>query len=118
MQIESNKAEAIVNFVQTYEPTISQTQVRVGRHDVIVHPGQMARIKCKVPSDFTPPVALPTAYSQLRKSCKLTTQTGSMSALLTHLFLPVRRAKTQANSLSGGIHLSIFIIWTMNNKRW
>lgn len=58
MQIESNKAEAIVNYVQAHEPTHSQRQVRVGRHDVVVRPGQMARIKCKVPSDFTSPVAL------------------------------------------------------------
>lgn len=32
--------------------------MRVGRHDVVVRPGRMARIKCKVPSDFTSPVAL------------------------------------------------------------
>lgn len=58
MKIENDKAEAIVNFVQTQEPIHDHALVRVGRHDVVVHPGQVARIRCKVPADFTPSVAL------------------------------------------------------------
>lgn len=58
MQIENDKAEAIVNFLQTQEPIHGHARVRVGRHDVVVHPGQVVRIKCKVPADFTPTVAL------------------------------------------------------------
>ncbi|KAK0132160.1 hypothetical protein N1851_033046 [Merluccius polli] len=58
MQVESDKAEAIVNFIQTQEPTHGHALVRVGWHELVVHPGQVARIKCKVPADFTSPVAL------------------------------------------------------------
>lgn len=58
MQIESQKAEVIVNFIQTKESTHCQTRVRVSRHDVVVHPGRVAHIRCKVPADFTPSVAL------------------------------------------------------------
>lgn len=58
MQVESDKAEAIVNFIQTQEPTHGHAMVRVGRHEVVVRPGQVAHIKCKVPADFTSPVAL------------------------------------------------------------
>lgn len=46
MQVESDKAEAIVNFIQTQEPTHSRPLVRVGQHEVVIHPGQVARIKC------------------------------------------------------------------------
>ena len=52
MQVESDKAEAIVNFIQTQEATHGHALVRVGRHEVVVHPGQVARIKCKMPADF------------------------------------------------------------------
>lgn len=58
MQIENDKAEAIVNFVQTQEPVHDNGLVRVGRHDVIVHPGQVVHIKCKVPAGFTESVVL------------------------------------------------------------
>ena len=44
MQIENDKAEAIVNFLQTQEPIHGHARVRVGRHDVVVHPGQVVRI--------------------------------------------------------------------------
>ncbi len=58
MQVESDKAEAIVNFIQTQEPTHGHALVRVSRHKVVAHPGQVAHIKCKVLADFTSPVAL------------------------------------------------------------
>ncbi|KAF0037936.1 hypothetical protein F2P81_010810 [Scophthalmus maximus] len=58
MQVENDKAEAIVNLVQTQEPSHGHALVRVGRHDVLIHPGQVAHIKCKVPADFPSTVAL------------------------------------------------------------
>lgn len=57
MQVENDQVEAIVNFVQTRESTQSDAVVRVGQQDVIVRPGCVALIKCKVPADFTSPVA-------------------------------------------------------------
>lgn len=45
MQIDNDKAEAIVNFVQTQEPIHDHALVRVGRHSFVVHPGQVACIK-------------------------------------------------------------------------
>lgn len=113
MQIESSKAEAIVNFVQTHEHTHCQTQVRVGRNDVVVGPGQMARIECKVPYDLTSPVAL------FEVNCfeQLDLGDGLVEVHRTrrpYVEIPVW---IQVNSLRGGTHLSIFIIWTMNNKQ-
>lgn len=58
MQIEEEQAEAIVNVVQTQEHVHSDALVRVGRHDFVVHPGRVARVRCRVPADFTSPVAL------------------------------------------------------------
>lgn len=58
MQIEEDQAEAIVNVVQTQEHVHSDALVRVGRRDFVVHPGRVARVRCRVPADFTSPVAL------------------------------------------------------------
>ena len=58
MGIENDKVEAIVNFVQTEDTNPDYVPVRVGRHSVVIHPGQATWIKCKVPAEFTPPVAL------------------------------------------------------------
>lgn len=56
MQIESEQAETIVNFVQTRESP--RVAVKVGRQNVIVRPGCVAHIKCKIPADFSSSVAL------------------------------------------------------------
>lgn len=45
------------------------------------------------------------------------TKTYSVSSTWTSLSLPVRRAKAEANSLRGGTHPSILIIWMMNNEQ-
>ena len=58
MQIENDQAETIVNLIQTSDPDQRHAVVRVGRQDIVVHPGHVARIKCKVPADFTSSVAL------------------------------------------------------------
>lgn len=58
MQIENDKAEAIVNYVQTRETAHVHALVRVGRQGIVIHPGCVARIKCKIPSDFSVSVAL------------------------------------------------------------
>lgn len=54
MQIESDKVEAMVDLIQIQEPAHGHALVGVGQHEV--HPGQVARIKCKVPADFSSPV--------------------------------------------------------------
>lgn len=58
MQIGGEQAEAIVNAVQTQEHTHDDALVRVGRRDFVVHPGRVVRVRCRVPADFTSPVAL------------------------------------------------------------
>lgn len=58
MQIENYQAETIVNFIQTPEPDQKHAVVRVGRQDIVIRPGHVTRIKCKVPADFTSTVAL------------------------------------------------------------
>lgn len=47
MQIETEKAEAVVNFIQAEKKTNKSEQVpiKVGHNDIIVHPGQIAHIK-------------------------------------------------------------------------
>lgn len=47
-----------MDLIQTQETTHRHTMLRVSRHEVVVHPGQVARIKRKVPADFSPHVAL------------------------------------------------------------
>lgn len=60
MQIGIEKAEAVVNFIQT-ERKINkseQVSIKVGHHDVVIHPGHLANIKVPVPESFTESVAL------------------------------------------------------------
>lgn len=53
--------------MQTQEPIHGQALVRAGRHDITVHPGQVACIKCKVSADFIPPeVLFEVSHSGLR----------------------------------------------------
>lgn len=60
MQIETEKAEAVVNFIQADKKANKSEQVpiKVGHNDIIVHPGQIAHIKFPVPTSFTQNVAL------------------------------------------------------------
>lgn len=58
MQIESDRAETIVSLIQTPEPEQRHAVVRVGCQDIVVRPGHVTRIKCKVPADFPSSVAL------------------------------------------------------------
>lgn len=46
-----------MNIVQTQEHVYGVVLVRVGWCD-FVHPGCVARIRCRVPADFTSPLAL------------------------------------------------------------
>lgn len=63
LQMKSNKTETIVTLYRLKSPFM-------GIHClgwVYIHPGRMARIGCKVPADFTQPVALFEAnYSDLK----------------------------------------------------
>lgn len=58
LQIENERAETIVDLIQTPDPDQHHAVVRVGRQDIVVRPGYVTRIKCKVPADFTSIVAL------------------------------------------------------------
>ncbi|KAI3356717.1 hypothetical protein L3Q82_003309 [Scortum barcoo] len=60
MQIETEKAEAVINFIQAERKTNSseQTSVKVGHRDIVVCPGQIAHLKFPVPVSFTQTVAL------------------------------------------------------------
>lgn len=58
MQIENEQAETIVDLIQTPAPDQRHAVVRVGRQDIVLRPGHVTRIKCKVPADFTSTVAL------------------------------------------------------------
>ncbi|CAJ1076492.1 hypothetical protein LDENG_00266830 [Xyrichtys novacula] len=58
MQLEDDKAETMVNLIQTRESNWHHAMVRVSRQDIVVRPGQVTHIKCKVPADFTSSVAL------------------------------------------------------------
>lgn len=58
MHVEKEKAETIVNFIQTQEPAHDHALVRAGRQGIVIAPGNITHLKCKVPADFTSPVAL------------------------------------------------------------
>ena len=51
MGIENYKVEAIVNFVQTEDTDPDHVPVRVGRHSVVIHPGQHgSNVRCQLNS--------------------------------------------------------------------
>lgn len=65
MQVETEKVEAVVNFIQA-EKKINrseQVSIKVGQSDIVVHPGQIAHIKFPVPASFTQSIALFELYT-------------------------------------------------------
>ena len=51
MEIEEDKATTIVNFIQRQPVTrLGEAMVKVGLCDVVIRAGQVAHVKCKVPS--------------------------------------------------------------------
>lgn len=60
MQIETNEVEAVVNLICAGKATdwCEQVPVKVGSHDIVVQPGQVARLKFPVPSSFNHSLAL------------------------------------------------------------
>lgn len=54
LEIDSVKAEAIVSFIQAEEKQGEQhTSLGVGRKEITIYPGQVANVKCRVPSDIS-----------------------------------------------------------------
>ncbi|KAI4882368.1 hypothetical protein NFI96_008891, partial [Prochilodus magdalenae] len=49
ISVPSDKAQNIVNFVQTKKITTQPELLRTGQHDLIIPAGQVSWIKCKVP---------------------------------------------------------------------
>ena len=55
MNLQDDKASAIVSFVQTKhtsEEKVSRSVLRVGQYDVVIPAGQVRHVKCRVPSPF------------------------------------------------------------------
>ena len=51
MEIEEDKATTIVNLIQTQPVTrLGEAMVKVGLRDVVIRAGQVANVKCRVPS--------------------------------------------------------------------
>lgn len=48
------KAEVMVSFIQTVEPNVTQGRLRTGERDVVIPAGQVAWVKCRVPSTMNP----------------------------------------------------------------
>lgn len=52
--VSPEKAEAIVSFIQTAEPNLSQGRLRTGEKDVVVPAGQVTWVRCRVPPTMNP----------------------------------------------------------------
>uniref|UniRef100_A0AAQ6IVH8 Gypsy retrotransposon integrase-like protein 1 n=1 Tax=Anabas testudineus TaxID=64144 RepID=A0AAQ6IVH8_ANATE len=50
MSIPSEKAELLVNFIQTDKPCVQSGRLWTGRHDTVIPAGQVAWIKCQIPA--------------------------------------------------------------------
>lgn len=56
--VSPEKAKAIVSFIQTVEPSMSQGRLRSGEKDMIIPAGQVTWVRCGVPSTMNTPDGL------------------------------------------------------------
>ncbi len=57
MEIEEDKANALVNLIQYQETSNElkldiQVSINVGTQDVVIHSGCVTHVKCRVPNNF------------------------------------------------------------------
>lgn len=52
MLISAENAELLVNFIQTDQPSVLCGRLRTGKQDTVIPAGQVAWIKCQVPSNM------------------------------------------------------------------
>ncbi|KAL6464588.1 hypothetical protein MHYP_G00269050 [Metynnis hypsauchen] len=68
MEIEDDKTNAIVNFIQTKRANrVDQALVKVGHQDIVIWAGQVAHVRCKQPDTLL--LSLLCCLSQLRRVC-------------------------------------------------
>uniref|UniRef100_A0A3B1J7S5 ribonuclease H n=1 Tax=Astyanax mexicanus TaxID=7994 RepID=A0A3B1J7S5_ASTMX len=59
MEIEDDKANAIINLIQTQRTErVSPALVKVGQRDVVIRAGQVAHVKCKLPDTLESPFSV------------------------------------------------------------
>ncbi|KAL1267158.1 hypothetical protein QQF64_002833 [Cirrhinus molitorella] len=60
LDIRDEQANSVVSFIQEHSLMSHEAVVTVGPKDIIVPPGQLTHVKCKVPADldFSEPVVL------------------------------------------------------------
>lgn len=52
LEIQGDQANVIVNFIQTQNTDDDHAEMKVGFQDVVIHQGQVAHVKFKVPVSF------------------------------------------------------------------
>ncbi|KAL6468412.1 hypothetical protein MHYP_G00240890 [Metynnis hypsauchen] len=71
MEIEDDKANAIVNFIQTKRADrVDQALVKVGHQDIVIRAGQVAHVRCKLPDTLQSSVAV-VLFEPIEESVRL-----------------------------------------------